>query len=418
MNVPKHVTVLGAGIVGLSTARFLQRAGIRVTLIDRLEPGHGCSFGNLAMICSLENALPIPSLQVLRSVPKTLISGKGSLVIRPQYIPQLVPWLSRFVYNSLPSRRQRHAKSLAALLKESVSAYVDLIGRSGVQAHLRQHGSITVFETDSGFDANSKDRYLLRALGARYDELNQNELMELEPALAPIFRHAVHYHGCAQVVSPLGLCQALAYQIRESGGAIIRNEVHHAELMTDGHFCLFAHEGQIECEALVVTAGAWSGQVARWFGKKVPLETERGYHTTMSNLDVNLKRPITHGETNIGMVQLNEGLRFGGTVELAGLDAPPDYVRARNIHDLARRTIADLPRDESLEITNWMGFRPTLPDYLPVIGPCPDHSNLWYAFGHQHIGLSLAACTGRIISRLVLGVKNEIDMTPYRIDRF
>ena len=418
MKVPKHVTILGAGIVGLSTARFLQRAGIRVTLIDRVEPGFGCSFGNLAMICSLENALPIPSLQVLKSVPKMLFERDGSLVIRPQYLPKLLPWLFRFAHNSLPSRRFQHASSLATLLQESVSAYVDLLGQSGVQTYLRENGSITVFETVAGFEANSKDRGLLRTLGARYEELNRHELMELEPALAPIFPRAVYYQGCAQVVSPLGLCQELANQIRESGGEIVKNEIHHAEVRADGHVCLFAHESEFECEALVVAAGAWSGRLAKWFDISVPLETERGYHTTIASLDIGLKRPITHGETNIGMTQLNEGLRFGGTVELAGLDTPPDYIRGRNIHRMARRMIQDLPPDDSQEISDWMGFRPTLPDYLPVIGPSPNHPNLWFVFGHQHVGLSLAACTGRLISSLILDSKSKIDLAPYRIDRF
>ena len=418
MKVPKNVTILGAGIVGLSTARFLQRAGIQVTLIDRVDPGNGCSFGNLAMICSIENALPIPSLQVLKSVPRMLFERDGSLVIRPQYLPKLLPWLSRFVHNSLPSRRYKHATALSSLLKESLSAYVDLLGQSDVQAYLKESGSLTVFETTSGFEANGKDRALLRTLGARYDELNQHELMELEPALAPIFSRAVYYHGCAQVVSPLGLCQALATQIREAGGAIVKNEVHHAEVKADGHISLFADDSEFECEALVVAAGAWSAEAAKWFDISVPLETERGYHTTMSGLDIGLDRPITHGETNIGMVQLKEGLRFGGTVELAGLDAPPNYIRGRNIHRMTRRMIKDLPPDDSLEISDWMGCRPTLPDYLPVIGPCPNHSNLWFAFGHQHVGLSLAACTGKLISSLILDSQSKIDLTPYRIDRF
>ena len=174
----------------------------------------------------------------------------------------------------------------------------------------------------------------------------------------------------------------------------------------------------IEVEAMVLAAGAWSGPIAAALGSPVPLDTERGYHTVLHGVDGGIQRPVGERESNIGLTQMVDGLRMGGTVELAGLDAPPNYERARIFYEKGRQVIPGLPPTESVEITRWMGFRPTLPDYLPALGPSPHHRNVWFAFAHQHLGLSLGARTGELIATLVRGDEPDIDLTPFRPDRF
>ena len=418
MKRPNQVTVLGAGIVGVCCARFLQRAGFQVTIVDQAEPGEGCSFGNMAMVCSVDGAMPLLSLEVIRNVPLMLLDQNGPLVIRWRHLPHLLPWLARATHNAMPKQRIKNARALASLLRDSIRAYDDLLNGSEAKRFIYRQGSIWAYETEAAYSASAGEREKLRSLGANIEELSADQLQEREPALAPIFSRAVHLHDCGQTCSPVGLTRALANDIKRDGGVFHNARVTGVEFDDDELTALRTTSETLKVEALVVAAGAWSGAVASWFGLAVPLEAERGYHSTIHGLQVGLRRPFAHGEGNFAITQLEEGLRFGGTVELAGLEAPPSPDRARRIHAQARRCIADMPPDQELRITEWMGCRPTLPDYLPVIGPSPRHKNLWFAFGHQHLGLSLAAQTGQIIGEMLTGQVGAIDLSPFRIDRF
>ena len=206
--------------------------------------------------------------------------------------------------------------------------------------------------------------------------------------------------------------------MRAAGGRFVQTEVVGVEVGEGGASRLLTNADPIEVDAMVLAAGAWSGPIAAALGSRVPLDTERGYHTVLHGVDGGIQRPVGDGEANIGLSQMIDGLRIGGTVELAGLDAPPNYERATLFYERGRRLIPDLPATESVEITQWMGFRPTLPDYLPALGRSPHHRNVWFAFAHQHLGLSLAARTGELIATLVRGDEPGIDMTPFRIERF
>lgn len=418
MNRARRVTILGAGIVGICCARFLQKAGFEVELIDRGEPGTGTSAGNLGMICSLETALPLPSMRVLAGVPKMLLDPKGALVIRWQHLPYMLPWLSRFMLNASPSRRWRHATAMATLMRDTVPAYRTLVEGSAAASLIRHDGAVSVYETESGFAADASDRELLRRLGADFVALDAAAIRALEPALAPIFVRGIHFRDCAQTLSPLGLSQAIVADIKQSGGSIRRANATALAARTDGSLAIVTDKGSIETDALVVACGAWSGRLAATLDIHVPLETERGYHMAVAGIDSGLRRPIIHGENSIGLTQMNEGLRIGGTVELAGLEAPPTPGRARRSYELGRRMLADPNLDRVRIPGEWMGYRPTLPDYLPAIGPSPRHRNLWFAFGHQHVGLSLAARTGQIVAAMVAGRAPGVDLHPFRVDRF
>lgn len=418
MSMPRAVTVLGAGVVGICCARFLQKAGCTVTLVDRDEPGAGTSSGNLGMICSLETALPLPSIRVLKGVPRMLFDRDGSLVIRWRHLPHLMPWLTRFVRNAAPSRRWQHALAMASLMRDTVTAWNTLLDGSAGRALVRADGAVTVYETEAAFIADESERALLRELGTDYAELDAAGIREIEPALAPRFVRGIHFRNSAQTTSPFGLSRAVVQDFVGDGGAIQRANATSLTFRTNGLPTIETLDGCIDTEALVVACGAWSGRLAATIGLRVPLETERGYHLALPGVDSGLRRPIIHGETNVGLTQMNEGLRVGGTVELAGLDAPPTPGRAAGIYRKARAMLADPAIDRDAARVEWMGYRPTLPDYLPAIGAVPGRRNLWFAFGHQHVGLSLAARTGQIIAALATGRPAGIDLSSFRPNRF
>ncbi|MBM3650200.1 MAG: FAD-binding oxidoreductase [Alphaproteobacteria bacterium] len=411
------ITVVGAGIVGVCCARFLQRIGFDVTLIDRLEPGAATSFGNLGMICARELSLPMPSMRLVRAVPRMLLDPDGPLVIRWRHLPQLAPWLVHFVCSAGASTRRRNARSLSSLLGRSLEAYRTILEGSGAAPLVRHEGSLIVYETDAAFAAGAADRAWLRDLGASIEEVGPGDIRDLEPALAPVFCHGVLTRDCAHTTNPGRLTRELAQDVLHAGGRVVRAEVRGAAI-ADGTVRLTTDHGPLVSERLVVAAGAWSAPIAAGLGFRVPLQAERGYHTRAVGVTTGLRRPITHGETNLGLTQMDDGLRIGGTVELAGLNAPPRPGRARMVYRLGRRLLADPDWDRSADLVDWMGHRPSLPDHLPVIGPSPRHRNVWFAFGHQHIGLSLAAVTGQVVADLVADRDPGIDVGPYRVDRF
>ncbi len=414
----RRATVVGGGIVGICCARFLQRAGFAVEVIDRDEPGAGTSSGNLGMICSLETALPLPSMRLLRSLPAMLAGRGDALAMRWRYLPRLLPWLARFARAAPARRRWQGALAMATLMRETVPAWQELVEGSPARRLIRRNGALAVYESEAGFAGDASERDLLRRLGADLVELDGAGIAALEPGLAGGFAHGVHFRDSAQTISPFGLAQALVGDIRRAGGRVRRAEARGLDFDGDGRAVVVTAEGRIRSEALVVACGARSGRLAADAGFRVPLEAERGYHMQVAGIDSGLERPIIHGESHIGLTQMREGLRIGGTVEFAGLEAPPTPGRARRIFERGRRMLADPGLAAGGQAVAWMGCRPTLPDYLPAIGASPRHGGVFFAFGHQHVGLSLAAVTGRIVARLAAGRDAGVDVAPFRIDRF
>ena len=418
LNRPRRVTVLGAGIVGVCCARFLQRAGFEVSVVDRGEPGMGASFGNLGMLCSLEHALPLPSAAVLAAVPRMLLDSGSALSIRWRYLPRLAPWLLRFAAHAPAATRMRNARALASLLEDTLGAYKRLTGGSPAAQYIRHSGALTVYRSARRFEQGAAERARLRSLGTRVDELGADEIRQLEPALHPRYRYATWFPDRGHTLDPFRLTQAIADEVRAAGGTFVESEVRGFDLGPDGVRALRSAGAPIPVERLVVATGAWSKTLARELGSRAPLESERGYHTVIRGVDGGIRRPITNGEEGLGLTQMIDGLRIGGNVELASLGAPPDYERARIFYRKGREMLPGLPPESACEVSRWMGFRPSLPDHLPVIGPSPRHRNVWFAFGHQHLGLSLGARTGELIAALVAGENPPIDLHPFRIDRF
>ena len=411
---PRHVAVIGAGIVGVATALYLQRDGHRVTLIDRLGPGEGTSKGNAAVI-AVESCVPVATPGIVKRVPGMLLDPLGPLAIRWSYLPRLAPWLWEFVRASSPARVEEISIALRALLVQAVDAYMPLLRGAGLEDMLKRTGWLGVYETEKKFLGAQGDLALQRRRGVKMEVLPAEEIRQLEPSLAPIYKHAVYYPENAYVTNNFRLVQARAESFARNGGAVLKEEVRDFVLAPAGPTHVITDRGRHAVDAVAITAGAWSKRLAVRLGHRPLLDTERGYHVMFPNPGVMPRLPIYSGDYSFAVTPLEHGLRFAGTVELGGLEAPPNYARANVLIERGRRMFPGL--DESGK-TEWMGFRPSMPDSVPVISGSDRHPNAFFTFGHGHVGLTLAAVSGRLIADLVAGRDPGLDMRPYRIDRF
>jgi D-amino-acid dehydrogenase len=386
---PRHVGVIGAGIVGICTALYLQRDGHRVTVIDRGPPGEGTSKGNAAIIAGA-SCEPVAMPGILWRVPGMLMDPLGPLAIRWSYLPKLAPWLLKFVAASSPSRVENASVALWALSQQAVPSFKTLLREAGLLEMMREDGWLSVYRSDRSF------------AGAQH---------ELE--LAPDFKHAVLYPEHAHTVNNFRLVQELARHFVGRGGRILQEEVQGFEMGPQGPTHIVTAAGKHAIDAVVLAAGAWSKRLTQMLGHRVPLDTERGYHVMLPNPAVMPRRPIHIGDYGFVATPLENGLRFAGTVELGGLDLPPNYDRARVLLERGRTVFPGL---QEAGKTEWMGFRPSVPDSVPVISG-GDYANCFFAYGHGHLGLTYGAITGRLIADLMAGRETGLDMRPYRVDR-
>ena len=411
---PRDVTVVGAGIVGLASALSLLRDGHRVTILDRLPPGEGASYGNAGMI-QVDACVPIATPGVLRRVPAMLLDPQGPLVIRWRYLVRVAPWLARFAAAAAPGRVEEISVALAALLERAWDSWRPLAAAAGAESLFRPSGELYVYRTRRALEAARPGHALQRRRGVRLEELGPAELGQLEPTLARDLAGGAFSPDCLSVADPLRLSQLFADEIRRRGGAILREEVRAVEMGPDGPAALRTGSGRRPLDRLVVAAGAFSKPLAAGLGVRLPLDTQRGYHLMLPRPGVGLRVPLIVGGRRFGIVPMAGGVRLAGTAELAGLHAPPDYRRARMLGPMARQIVPGLNTEGGAE---WMGHRPSMPDSLPVIGAVPGCDRAVLAFGHGHLGLTLAAVTGGLVADLVAGRGGALDLAPYRPDRF
>lgn len=411
---PRRVAVVGAGIVGICTALYLQRDGHRVTVLDPAGPGEGASKGN-ANVIAVESCVPVATPGIARRVPGMLLDPLGPLAIRWAYLPRLAPWLIRFLLASRRERVETISVALRSLVAPAMDAYRPLIEAAGVADMFRPTGMLMVFETEAKFAAFADDLALQLRRGVKVELLGPAEIRQMEPTLAPIFRHAAFYPENWQTVNSLRLVQALADDFRRRGGAVKRTAARGFAFGPHGPAGVLTGEGREDCDAVVVAAGAWSKPLAAALGERVPLDTERGYHTMLPRPGVMPRLPVYSADGGFVATPLEDGLRFAGTVELGGLAAPPDYARAEALLRRGRRMFPGL--DEA-GATQWMGFRPSMPDSLPVIARTGRYPNAYLAFGHGHLGLTLGAVTGRLVADLLAGRTPSIDMESFSCRRF
>lgn len=410
-----RIAIIGAGIVGCSCALFLQRDGHNVTLVDPLPPGAGTSSGNAGVI-SLGSVVPIAAPGILARVPGYLRDPTGPLAIRWRYLPRLLPWLIRFALASRPSRALAATDALAALLARADQAHDIVIQQCGLADLVRTGGWLKVARSEASLLAHTAyDRRMLDRAGVEYRLLDEAEVHTLEPALSPELTAGLHLPRNRAVRHPQRYVEGIARTVQERGGTWL--QAHARRFVLDGSriAAVVTTAGELEADAVVLAAGAFSRTLAAWAGIRVPLDTERGYHVMLSHPEPTLTRPVYPVEDGFVLAPMEHGLRLTGGVELASTSARPDF---RRIRRLAQKATAIVPGLDPTVRSEWQGYRPTLPDSLPVLGRAASRPNLFLAFGHQHIGLTLGPVTGRIVADLVAGRDPGMDLAAYAAERF
>ncbi|MCW5752120.1 MAG: FAD-binding oxidoreductase [Alphaproteobacteria bacterium] len=410
------MAVIGAGIVGAACALALTLAGRRVTLVDPEPPGRGASFGNAGGL-SAGSVLPLSQPGILREVPRWLADPLGPLSLRWRYLPFIAPWLVRFVRAGSARNIPAQVRALRQLNGRTLDDYRPLLRAAGAEGLVHHQGHLTVYRSRDALERDRAGWLLRRAHGVEWHEIGESELRQMEPALARDYRHAMFIPENGHCTDPAALVDAFVAKVRGDGGAVLRARALGFELADGRASALVTNAGPLVADDFVLAAGAWSARLTRTIGDALPLETERGYHATLANPGVELARPLLDGEAKFAVTSMRCGLRLAGTVELAGLEAAPDWRRARRLLELGRRLLPGLPEREQ-DVSYWMGHRPSLPDSLPVIGRAGRVGNIFYAFGHGHTGLTGAAPTAMAIRDLICGREPELDLAPYRPGRF
>ena len=410
-----RVLVIGGGVVGLACACRLQQAGLQVAVLERGEPGLEASFGNAGGF-GMSEVIPLATPGVTWKVPGWLADPLGPLAIRWRHLPALLPWLWRFWLNANPAQVERASTALCALLGTAYDDSLPLLREAGVADDLRREGSITVYESEASWRAEAPQWELRRRHGIAWTKLDAGGIREREPDLAPVFHCAVHASDWGHVADPFAIADGLLRLFRSRQGRLLTGEAASFELGDGRASALVTRGGERHAfDQAVVAAGPWSSRLCRALGDRVLLESERGYHLTLPAAGVRLNNMVLSADRSFVMTPMRMGLRLAGTAEFAGLEAPPDYARADALANHARHLFGHIQTEGA---TRWMGQRPSTPDSLPVIGRSGRNPRIIYAFGHGHLGLTLAATTARIVTAIATGRDPGLDLRPFDIARF
>jgi glycine/D-amino acid oxidase-like deaminating enzyme len=408
-----HIAVVGAGIVGISSALYLQKAGFRVTLLDRNEPGTGASFGNAGAIAP-HAFVPVNSPSIPRRLLKLMFSGGSPLSINWAYAPRMMPWLISFLRHCSHDEVTRISHALHSLLSRNLEFALPLFRESGADSLIRGGGYLHLYENEADYRALSTEIQMYRDLAGDMEEIDAAEVGRLEPNLAPVFVKGLYFKSALHYLSPVDVCATLARHFCAEGGTFLREDIASIDKNTAGKLVLKGVRAHVVDQA-VLSAGAHSRRLFGTTIAPVPLETERGYHVVFGGHGGIISRTCSSATAGFAMTPMNEGLRCAGMVELAGLDKGPNPACHAYLERTARRFLPDLRESPS---STWMGFRPSMPDALPVIGRSPRTPEIILAFGHQHVGMSSGCVTGRIVAALAADETPPVDLTPFRPERF
>jgi D-amino-acid dehydrogenase len=416
--MPKRVGVIGAGMVGVCAASWLQRDGHEVFLVEPGEPGHGASFGNAGAL-NASSVTPVSMPGVMWKVPGWLFDPVGPLSLRWSYLPTVAPWLWRFVHAGTTEKVHAQARALRPLVGATLDALMPLVRDAGAEDLVHRRGHLYVYRSPDGPEKERLAWELRRENGVEIDEFDADELRQLEPALSRDYVRGLLVRENGHTSNPLGLVQRLLKHVLRSGGRLERARALGFRLDGGRLAAIRTDAGDIAADAAIICAGAWSKPLAASLGDKVPLETERGYHLMVRDPEVMPRIPTADADGKFVATPMDTGLRFAGTVELAGLKAPPDWRRARILLEQGRKMLPGLAAEHAEDrISVWMGHRPSLPDSLPVLGASRATPDIVYAFGHGHVGMTAAPMTGRLVADLVTGRPPAIDIVPFAPSRF
>lgn len=420
----KNIAVIGAGIVGINCALSLQSQGFQVTLIDKEAIAAGCSKGNAGHFAT-EQVFPLAEFNLLWQLPKLLLDPLGPMALSPWYFPKAIPWFLRFMANMPSTVRNKNSEAIKSLNKYAIDYYIPLLKEAQAEHLLIKRGSLLVYENTPITEINKQWKHYHDA-GIAVDLLNREQVLALEPNLSEKITHALYFTEVGHTSSPAELCQQLALLAINKGANFKQFSVQSlttteqgVELADDSQSLLF--------DKVVIATGAWSKNLLAQLNYKLPLEIERGYSLDLPQEDITLnnddalQRPVASAERRFIMTPMQHGLRLSGTVEFAGLKRKANFKRADMLYKHAKNMITNIVsfnEKECKEEQRWMGFRPSLPDSLPVICQTPNHSNVFCALGHQHLGLTQGAITGKLIGQIILGEKTDIDISPFCLSRF
>jgi D-amino-acid dehydrogenase len=408
-----EITVIGAGVIGLSIANMLQMRGLRVTVIDRAGPAAGASAGNAGAF-AFSDILPLASPGLLKKAPRWLIDPLGPLTVPPAYALKIAPWMYRFWRACAAERVEQATAAQTALMDLSKTELEPFLDATGTHAMLRRQGNLQVYESDAEFRAALPGWQARSRHGIAFEHLDRQGMAAVQPGIAARFSRATFTPGWYSIAEPKLYTIALAEHFIARSGRIakanvtaLRPDESGIEIITD--------TGPLRAAKVVLAAGAFSHRIAASLNEKIPLETERGYNTTLPPGAFDLRTQVTFGAHGFVVTRLSSGLRIGGAVELGGLELAPNYARAAA---MLKKAADFLPGLDTSGGVQWMGFRPSLPDSLPAIGRSRVTERIIHAFGHGHLGLTQSPATARLVADLVTGARPAIDLTPFSPQRF
>ncbi|WP_038363493.1 FAD-dependent oxidoreductase [Bosea sp. UNC402CLCol] len=408
------VIVIGAGVVGLSAAIAAQGRGLSVVVLDREGPAAGASAGNAGAF-AFTDILPLASPGILCKAPQWLLDPLGPLSVPPAYALRIAPWMFRFWRACTPARVAHSTAAQTALMDLSKAEIEPFLRESGTLGMLRKDGNLQVYEGEAELKASLPGWRAREAHGIEFRHLDAAGIADIQPGLAPRFSHGTFTPGWYSIADPKLYTLALAEHFQRKGGTIERLDVVGLAPQGDG-IEIRTRDGALRHAARVVlAAGAFSHRIARSLGERIPLETERGYNTTLPSGAFDLRTQITFGGHGFVVSRLSTGIRVGGAVELGGLDLPPNFRRSEAMLAKARTFLPGLNPEGGVQ---WMGFRPSLPDSLPAIGRARASARVIYAFGHGHLGLTQSAGTARLVADLLTDRPTAVDITPFSPQRF
>ena len=414
MQRKERVAIIGAGIQGVCTALFLQKKGFNVTLFDRDEPGNAASYGNAGHF-SPYASLQLNRTDVLSDVPSMLLSSRGPLALKWNYVPKMIPWFTKFIFNTTKSKMMHTAKYMHQILNLSLNAFDELFEDVDLDGLVVNNGIIYVWEK-KGLKSRDLEINIRKELGIDQQILTPKEIHDLEPNIKKFYHGGVLYKNARHARNPKKILIKLFEKFIINGGKFLKLNINYLDF-DDKKPVLRSDAQRFLYDKLIIACGAFSKRLTDQLHEKIPLDTERGYHVHFKNHEKLLSRPVVWSDRGFGVTPMEQGLRVVGTVEFGGLNNPLSKSRVKNLILNAKDMIDGISKDEDHE-DEWLGFRPTLPDFLPVIGPSKNYENVYYSFGHHHLGWTLGAISGKIISKMIANEKTNLDLQPYSSVRF
>jgi len=412
MSKKLKIGIIGAGIQGVSNALFLQKKGFNVTIFDRDEPGSPtASYGNAGHF-SPYASVPINRPDILSDVPAMLLSSTGPLALKWNYVPKMIPWLLKFIRNCTSKKMMHTAKNMHQILDLALPAYDELFDEIDLGGLVEKKGILYIWN-DQNLKSRELEIKIRNELGVNQQMVTPKEIHDLEPNIKPIYHGGVYYQHGRHARNPKKILLKLFELFLKKGGRFLKMNVKDITFNSNKPI-LNTDTQNFFFDKLVIACGAFSKKFTDDFDEKIPLDTERGYHVHFKDCDHLLKRPVIFQNRGFGITPMEQGLRVVGTVEFGGLDNPLSKNRIKNLINNAKYLLGDLPEHED----EWLGFRPSLPDFLPVIGPSKNHKNIFYCFGHHHLGWTLGPISGKIISGMIADDNTNLDLKPYSSLRF